>query len=92
MKPIILCCGENGRAVVYGHVEKEPVPSEPVTLHDARMVLYWSEACGGLFGLATNGPRKGTRITCAVERVRETVWQEWLLVSAAAEKAFDTYE
>ena len=29
----------------------------------ARMVLYWPSACGGLFGLAADGPKEGLRLT-----------------------------
>lgn len=83
-KPIILCCGANGRAAVFGYVDSEPVPGSPVTLHDARMVLYWPRECEGLFGLAANGPKEGLRITPAVGQTTETVWQEWIAVGAEA--------
>lgn len=91
MKPIILCCGASGRAVVFGHVSKWPEKGEPVTLHNARMILYWSSACGGLFGLAANGPRENTRITPSIGKTTETVWQEVVEVSAAAAKALDEW-
>ena len=87
-QPIILCCGANGRAVVYGYVDEEPVPGEPVRLHDARMILRW-EGTGGLFGVSQKGPAPRSRITCAVPVVVETVWQEWLAVSPNAAKALD---
>jgi hypothetical protein len=89
MKPIILCVGEHGRAVVYGRVETDPEPGQPVTLHGARMVLYWSNECGGLFGLAAGGPKTSTRITRAVERTTATRWTEWLAVSEEAAAALD---
>jgi hypothetical protein len=92
MKPIILCCGTNGRAIVYGRVESEPAPGESVTLYGARMVLYWSEACGGLFGLAATGPRKGCRVTEPVASVTETKWQECLSVSEKSAKVFDGWD
>ena len=88
---IILCCGANGRGVVYGEVSKKPVPGEPVTLRNARMVLRWSTACGGLFGLAAMGPRgqpTDTRITHAVAETTETVWREYIVVSPAAAQQF----
>ena len=50
MKPILLCCGQNGRGLVYGYVEDEPTPGDPVRLSKARMVIYYPS--GGTFGLA----------------------------------------
>lgn len=86
---IILCCGKDGRAVIFGRVEAEPVPGDPVRVLDARMVLYWDRVCGGLLGLASGGPSGGTRITAPVTVLVETVWQEWLAVSdEAAEKLY----
>jgi hypothetical protein len=82
---IILCAGQNGRAVLVGDVPRRPVAGKPVTLKNARMVLYWDAACGGLLGLAANGPKgEDTRITHAVEETTETVWQEWTKVSTRA--------
>lgn len=89
MKPIILCCGSNGRALVYGKVESEPVAGEPVELHDARMVIYYPS--GGTFGLASDGPPSGSRVTNRVEKVVETVWQEWLSVSEKSAGVFDAW-
>jgi hypothetical protein len=87
MKPIILCAGENGRALVYGYVESEPEPGQPVRLTRARMVIYYPS--GGTFGLATDGPPDGSRVTRAVSETVETRWQEWLGVSPAAAEKFD---
>lgn len=88
---IILCAGQNGRAIIVGDVEKEPVPGEPVRQTDARMVLRWAAECGGLFGLAAEGPKGDTRITHAVSTNVETVWQEWCTVSDKAAKAIDKW-
>ena len=75
---IILCGGSQGRAIVCGYVDSEPVSGEPVTLHDARMVLRWDAECGGLFGLAAGGPKGDTRMTPAVPQVTDTDWQQWM--------------
>lgn len=83
MKSIILCCGANGRAVLVGDVESDPVAGQPVKLHNARMLLYWARECGGLLGLAAKGPRGATRITHAVPAVTETVWQEFIETTTA---------
>jgi len=88
---IILCCGHNGRAIVIGDVKRKPVKGKPVTLTDARMVLRWDAACGGLFGLAAKGPRADTRITHSVPETVSTVWQEWCTVSDVASKELDKW-
>ena len=88
-KPIILCVGEHGRAVVYGRVDSDPVAGEPVTLRGARMVLYWDRECGGLFGLAAAGPQGTTRMTHAVESTTATRWTESISVSEEAASALD---
>ena len=84
MQNYIVCCGTNGRCAVFGQAETEPVPGEAVTLHQARMVIYWPSACGGLFGLATNGPRDGLRLTEAVETTATEVVRQWVSVSDMA--------
>ena len=89
--PIILCCGDKGRAVVYGYVLGEPVPGEPVTLRRARMVIRWAGR-GGLFGVAASGPATGSAITVAVGSTTETVWQEWIAVSPEAADILDSWE
>lgn len=89
-RPIILCAGENGRCLVYGYVTSEPVPGKPVKLTKARMVIYY--ASGGTFGLATDGPPNGSRVTHAVDETVETKWQEWLAVTEAAAEKFDAWK
>ena len=90
-KPIILCCGHYGRAVIYGRVDSDPVPGASVTMYDARMILRWDAQCGGLLGLAVVGPRGDTRITRAVEYVIETKWQEVVSVTPAAAAIIDAW-
>ena len=90
-KKIILCCGPNGRAVLIGNVEFDPVPGEAVRLTDARMVLYWSEDCGGLLGLAAKGPKGATRITAAVPSVVDTSWQEYVEMTPEAAERVDQW-
>jgi hypothetical protein len=87
MQPIILCAGQNGRALVYGYVSHEPIKGEPVRLERARMVLYYPS--GGTFGLAIDGPPKGSRVTHVVAVTVATVWQEWLAVAPKAAEVFD---
>ena len=87
--PIILCAGENGRALIYGYVSEEPEPGQPVRLERARMVLYYPS--GGTFGLASDGPPEGSGVTHAVKVTVETKWQEWLAVSESAAEKFDGF-
>ena len=89
--PVILCCGQNGRAVLYGRVTRKPVPGKPVTLYGARMVLYWAAECGGLLGLAAKGPKGATRITHVVPETTETVWQESTVCTPEAAKAIESW-
>lgn len=81
MQSVIVCCGTNGRCVVFGECEAEPVTGEPITLRNAQMVLYWPAACGGLFGLAAKGPRDGLRLTHAVDKTATESVRQWLSVS-----------
>ena len=83
----MLCAGSQGRAIVIGEVDSDPVVGQPVRLRDARMVLYWSTACGGLLGLAGRGPREGARITAPVPEVIESTWQTAIRLSAEAAAA-----
>jgi len=87
MQSVIICCGTNGRAVVFGQCGQKPVVGEPVTLHNARMVLYWPQACGGLFGLAADGPRDGLRLTDTVQETATEAVRQWLSVSDEAADA-----
>lgn len=88
---IILCCGANGRAVIIGDVARYPTPDKPVTLRNARMVLYWAEECGGLLGLGGKGPKGKTRITHAVPRTTEKVWQEAVECTKEAAEEMDKW-
>lgn len=90
--PILLCATPTGRAVIFGYVDRRPIPGEAVTLHDARMVLYWDCACGGIFGLAANGPKGDTRVTSSIVETTATVWREWIRVSDSAVVAFREWE
>lgn len=84
MQSVIICCGLSGQCVVFGECESEPITGEPITLHNARMVLYWPTGCGGLFGLAANGPREGLRLTAAVKETATEVVRQWLAVTDEA--------
>jgi len=88
---IILCAGKNGRAVLIGDVPRAPTHGKPVTLKNARMVLYWDRKCGGLLGLAANGPRGSTRITAEIPRTGSGPWQQWIEMTPKAAKAVNKW-
>lgn len=85
--PIILCFGANGRGLLFGYVDTLPEAGAPVVLENARCILYYPS--GGTLGLAAKGPPDGSRVTAAVPKTMETVWQEWILCTPAAAEAFD---
>lgn len=87
--PVIVCGGESGRTVVFGWVNEPPMPGEPVCIFNARMVLFWSAACQGIFGFAKNGPQTDTRLTPVVTEVRDTCRQLLMVSPETAQKIMD---
>lgn len=65
-QPFILCVGQHGRCVIFGYCDGTPEPGERPLVERPRMVLRWPAACGGLFGLAANGPKEGLQLTAEV--------------------------
>lgn len=92
MAMYLVCCGTNGRAVLVGESDVEPVAGQPITLTNARMVLYWDAACGGLLGLAANGPKGSTRITAAVAKHGDECVRQWVAVSSVAREAIEQWK
>lgn len=88
----LVCCGTNGRAVLVGESDTEPVAGQPIVLNNARMVLYWDAECGGLLGLAANGPKGKTRITAAVTRHGDECVKQWVSVSNEAKEAIEKWK
>jgi hypothetical protein len=88
---IMLFAGQNGRAVIVGDVDRKPVKGRPVTLKNARMVLYCGAECGGFFGMCAKGPKGRSRITAPIDWTTETVWQEVNSISEKAAEEFDKW-
>lgn len=88
----LVCCGSNGRAVLVGYSDTEPVAGQPITLMNARMVLYWDTECGGLLGLAARGPKGNTRITAPVDRHGDECVRQWVSVSPEAQKEIEQWK
>ena len=91
MSKYIVCCGPNGRAVIIGESRTKPRAGKPIALKNARMVIYWSRECGGLLGLAANGPKTTTRITASVAEHGDECVRQWVKVSDDAAKAIDAW-
>lgn len=79
----IVCCGTNGRCVIVGKSDTEPIQGQPARLEQARMILYWA-GTGGLLGVAALGPADGSRLTEAVDVTVTSPVTEWIAVSADA--------
>lgn len=89
MKALVFA-GQTGRCVLYGDVERLPMPNEDVEVRNARMVLRVQRV--GFLGLAAVGPQPGTdtRIGHAVARTTCTARQA-AEVSDAAAAAIDAW-
>lgn len=92
MSMYLVCCGTNGRAVLVGESESEPEAGKPIRLTNARMILYWDAACGGLLGLAATGPKGGTRITRAVSAHGDECVRQWVAVAPEAREAINQWK
>lgn len=88
LTPYIVCTGEHGRCVSYGYAAEPPKTGQPITLHSARLVVYWcrgtDETGTGLHRLALYGPLPDDRITGAVPATGAGVVQQWLAVTPEA--------
>ena len=90
-KPYLICCGHHGRAVLIGYSTTEPMAGQPITMSRVRMVLWWDSECGGLLGLAADGPKGKTRITPAVERHGDERVRQWVAVSTTAMRRVEAW-
>lgn len=88
-KPYIVTAGNPDRCVIFGWTEGDPKKGDVVKLTKARMVLSWPSVCGGLFGLAADGPKQGTKLTAAVTTTTEVV--RTIAIPAKTAKLFDTW-
>jgi hypothetical protein len=87
----LVCCGTNGRAVLIGDSETEPVAGQPIRMTNVRMVLYWDAECGGLLGLAAKGPKGKTRITAAVPDHGDECVRQWVRLTDTAVQEVDQW-
>jgi len=59
MKGLVVTTKHRGVFFGYG----EPSDKDTIELKNARMCIYWPEENRGVVGLASDGPKKGARIT-----------------------------
>lgn len=60
------------RGVFFGRLDRYDESARVAELSNARMVVHWPAECHGVLGLASDGPRKGCRISPAVPELRLT--------------------
>ena len=61
--PVVVTTSHRG--VFFGYVE-DPTLQDTMTLHRARMCVYWPEQVKGVLGLAVTGPLEGSKVGPAV--------------------------
>lgn len=84
-RAVIVCTDKRG--VFFGYTSD--TSGETIKLRSARMAFFWSANQGGVLALASEGPRKGSKIgaradielrgiTCVIEctEVAAKVWEE----------------
>jgi len=87
-KAVVVLTGSksSGNLCVFGYTE-DPYASD-VRLSSARCCIYWTKKTGGIFGLATVGPVKGSRVgrmvssvmlrdVCLVMEATDSAVYEW---------------
>ena len=91
MKPYILCCGANGRCVIYTRLANEPNLGESARCpQGARMILRWTNI--GLLGTAAVGPAAGSRLSYPTVGDHQTPpVQGWLPCSEDAARAMEEW-
>jgi len=89
---VLVCGGKTGRAVLVGYTREPITVGEPYTLHNARMLIYWPSACGGLLGFAQDGPKAGTRLSRTVDEVSDAIAHQVMPLSAEVMTAIEEWE
>ena len=55
------------RGVFFGYAED--TSGDTITLRNARNCIYWSAKTGGFMGLASHGPKNGSRVGAIVQQI-----------------------
>lgn len=64
-RPVVITTGYRG--VFYGYADN--TSGDVVVLRNARNCIYWSAKTGGFMGLASHGPKDGSRIGATVKQI-----------------------
>lgn len=64
---VVVTTDKDKRGVFFGQFIKKE--DDVVILKDAQMAVYWSTKTGGVLGLASIGPQKGSRISPIVPQI-----------------------
>ena len=64
---VVVTTDKDRRGVFFGEFVR--YENETVTLKNAQMAVYWSTKTGGILGLASIGPQKGSKISPIVPRI-----------------------
>ena len=67
-RPVVVTTDKDKRGVFFGYTD-QPADSAIITLKQARMIVYWSAETRGVLGLASIGPKKGSRVTPPVPSI-----------------------
>ena len=64
---VVVTTDKDRRGVFFGELIKHE--NDIVILKNAQMAVYWSSKVGGVLGLASIGPQKGSRISPIVPKI-----------------------
>lgn len=67
-KPVIVTT--EFRGVFFGYVKDDKKAPAEIVLTDMRNVIYWPATVGGVFGLASNGPNKETKLGAKIKEIK----------------------
>lgn len=77
------------RGVFFGYIPEETMQETTLAVTRCRMCIYWPSENHGVMGLASDGPKRGAKISPAVE---EVILQDVTAVMRASPQAVDTWE
>lgn len=66
-RPVLVTTAHRGVFVGYATSEEK---DGQIELSDARMIVYWPASNKGVLGVATEGPKDGSRVSPAVSKMR----------------------
>jgi len=87
-KKAVVVTTEN-RGVFFGYVEDESKAPERITLSGCRNCIYWPQSTRGFLGLASSGPKEGSRVGPAAA---ETTLFKLTSVTVATPEAVEAWE